>query len=115
MLSSTRVSLNALAFDSTCKLIEGVLNRGVNLAEAFIDALGDTTRHKARTPPACLPACMHAYLPSFLPGCLPACLPASALVGKLLSTAVHCCCCQPLLPTAAGCLAPSFLPAGAPV
>lgn len=34
----------------TCarQLIEGVLARGVNLAEAYIDALGDTTKHKAR-------------------------------------------------------------------
>ncbi|KAI7838350.1 hypothetical protein COHA_007918 [Chlorella ohadii] len=48
MLSRERVSLNALAFESTCKLIEGVLARGVNLAEAYIDALGDTTKHKER-------------------------------------------------------------------
>ena len=48
MLSRDRVSLNALAFESTCALIEGVLARGVNLAEAYIDALGDTTKHKAR-------------------------------------------------------------------
>ncbi|PSC74097.1 ribonuclease H2 subunit A [Micractinium conductrix] len=48
MLSRDRVSLNALAFDSTCKLIDGVLARGVNLAEAYIDALGDTTKHKDR-------------------------------------------------------------------
>ena len=48
MLSRDRVSLNALAFDSTCKLIDGVLARGVNLAEAYIDALGDTTKHKVR-------------------------------------------------------------------
>lgn len=46
MLSRDRVSLNAMAFDSTCKLIEGVLAQGVNLAEAYIDALGDTTKHK---------------------------------------------------------------------
>lgn len=46
MLARDRVSLNALAFESTCKLIEAVLARGVNLAEAYIDALGDTTKHK---------------------------------------------------------------------
>lgn len=47
MLGRERVSLNALAFESTCALIEAVLARGVNLAEAYIDALGDTTKHKA--------------------------------------------------------------------
>jgi hypothetical protein len=47
MLGRERTSLNVLAFDSTCALIEGVLARGVNLAEAYIDALGDTTKHKA--------------------------------------------------------------------
>ena len=46
MLSRDRVSLNQLAFESTCKLIEAVLARGVNLAEAYIDALGDTNKHK---------------------------------------------------------------------
>lgn len=46
MLARDRVSLNALAFESTCRLVEGVLARGVNLAEAFIDALGDTTKHQ---------------------------------------------------------------------
>lgn len=48
MLGRERVSLNALAFESTCALIEAVLARGVNLAEAYIDALGDTTKHKER-------------------------------------------------------------------
>ncbi|KAI3432463.1 hypothetical protein D9Q98_004012 [Chlorella vulgaris] len=48
MLGRDRVSLNALAFDSTCALIEGVLGQGVNLAEAYIDALGDTTKHRDR-------------------------------------------------------------------
>lgn len=48
MLGRERTSLNALAFESTCKLIQGVLGRGVNLAEAYIDALGDTTKHKDR-------------------------------------------------------------------
>jgi ribonuclease H2 subunit A len=48
MLGRDRVSLNALAFDSTCALIEGVLGLGVNLAEAYIDALGDTTKHRVR-------------------------------------------------------------------
>lgn len=48
MLGRERTSLNALAFDSTCQLIEGVLAAGVNLAEAYIDALGDTTKHRVR-------------------------------------------------------------------
>ncbi|KAL4439043.1 hypothetical protein ABPG77_006980 [Micractinium sp. CCAP 211/92] len=48
MLGRERTSLNALAFDSTCQLIEGVLAAGVNLAEACIDALGDTTKHRER-------------------------------------------------------------------
>ncbi|KAL4856715.1 Ribonuclease H2 subunit A [Chlorella vulgaris] len=48
MLGRDRVSLNALAFDSTCALIEGVLGQGVNLAEAYIDALGDTSKHRDR-------------------------------------------------------------------
>lgn len=48
MLGRDRVSLNALAFDSTCALIEGVLGQGVNLAEAYIDALGDTSKHRVR-------------------------------------------------------------------
>ena len=77
MLSSTRVSLNALAFDSTCKLIEGVLNRGVNLAEAFIDALGDTTRHKAR------PRRVPGFPSKPEPSCTSCC--------QLLPTAANCC------------------------
>jgi hypothetical protein len=46
MLGRERVSLNQLAFESTCGLIEAVLGRGVHLTEAYIDALGDTTKHK---------------------------------------------------------------------
>jgi hypothetical protein len=46
MLGRERVSLNAMAFESTCGLIEGVLAAGVNLAEAYIDALGDTSKHR---------------------------------------------------------------------
>lgn len=82
MLSSTRVSLNALAFDSTCKLIEGVLNRGVNLAEAFIDALGDTTRHKASSEiePAVWP----------MPGLLPLALANHCRCFRVRSAVVCC-------------------------
>lgn len=59
MLSRDKVSLNALAFESTCKLIQAVLNRGVCLVEAYIDALGDTTKHRARGQRGSAAAALH--------------------------------------------------------
>lgn len=44
----------------TSQLIEGVLARGVNLAEAYIDALGDTAKHKA-SPGSCLVVCSDGH------------------------------------------------------
>jgi ribonuclease HII len=47
MLSANRVSLNALAMDSTCALINRALQRGVNLTQVFVDTVGDAERHRA--------------------------------------------------------------------
>ena len=46
MLSRDKVSLNALAVDSTVRLIDRALASGVNLVEAYIDTLGDADRHR---------------------------------------------------------------------
>lgn len=62
MLGRERTSLNALAFESTCKLVEGVLAAGVNLAEAYIDALGDTTKHRVGSRSCLLACCMEQML-----------------------------------------------------
>jgi ribonuclease H2 subunit A len=46
MLGRQRVSLNAMAADSTCKLIRTVLAAGVNLHEIYIDTVGDPDKYK---------------------------------------------------------------------
>ncbi|CAI5985699.1 unnamed protein product [Closterium sp. NIES-65] len=45
MLSKERTSLNAIAFESTAKLIQRVLDQGVNIMEAYVDTLGDPQTH----------------------------------------------------------------------
>ena len=46
MLSREKTSLNVLASDSTCSLIETALARGVNLTEVYIDTVGDPGRYQ---------------------------------------------------------------------
>jgi ribonuclease H2 subunit A len=48
MLSRNRVSLNALAEESTCKLIASVLQHGVNVTEVYIDTVGDADKYQKR-------------------------------------------------------------------
>lgn len=48
MLSWNRVSLNALAEESTCKLITSVLQQGVNVTEVYIDTVGDADKYQKR-------------------------------------------------------------------
>ncbi|CAI7906048.1 unnamed protein product [Closterium sp. NIES-54] len=48
MLSRERTSLNAIAFESTAKLIQRVLDQGVNIVEAYVDTLGDPQKHQER-------------------------------------------------------------------
>ena len=46
MLGRQRVSLNAMALDSTCRLIRAVLAAGVNLHEIYVDTVGDADKYK---------------------------------------------------------------------
>ena len=46
MLAGEKASLNALAFASTCSLIERALEAGVNLQEVYVDTVGDAARHR---------------------------------------------------------------------
>ncbi|GMH36251.1 hypothetical protein BSKO_04119 [Bryopsis sp. KO-2023] len=48
MLESTPVSLNALAVNSTFKIISQVLEKGVNIKKVFVDTLGDPATHQGR-------------------------------------------------------------------
>lgn len=48
MLARQTVSLNAVAVESTFKLIDKVITSGVNIQEVFVDALGNTETYKAR-------------------------------------------------------------------
>lgn len=48
MLSREKVSLNAIASDSTFKLIQHVLDLGVPLTKVFIDTVGDAGRYSER-------------------------------------------------------------------
>eukprot|EP00879_Flechtneria_rotunda_P022504 GHRR01023755.1.p1 GENE.GHRR01023755.1~~GHRR01023755.1.p1 ORF type:complete len:324 (+),score=117.04 GHRR01023755.1:855-1826(+) len=48
MLGRTRVSLNAIAEQSTIGLIQSLLNGGVQLKEVYIDTVGDPDRYKAK-------------------------------------------------------------------
>lgn len=47
MLAPDRESLNALANDSTARLIAAVLDAGINLTRAYIDTVGDADKYKA--------------------------------------------------------------------
>ncbi|GAB4814706.1 hypothetical protein N2152v2_001752 [Parachlorella kessleri] len=46
MLSREKVSLNQLANESTFKLIETVLEQGVNLQEVYVDTVGDAAKYQ---------------------------------------------------------------------
>ncbi|KAL6753144.1 ribonuclease H-like domain-containing protein [Haematococcus lacustris] len=46
MLSRSKVSLNALATNSTVKIIQTVLDRGVKITQVFIDTVGDPERYR---------------------------------------------------------------------
>ena len=48
MLGRQRVSLNAMATDSTCKLIRSALAAGVNVQEIYVDTVGDADTYKRR-------------------------------------------------------------------
>ncbi|GJP43947.1 hypothetical protein CLOM_g3347 [Closterium sp. NIES-68] len=48
MLSRERTSLNAIAFESTAKLIQRLLDQRVNVVEAYVDTLGDPQKHQDR-------------------------------------------------------------------
>jgi len=43
-----KTSLNALAFDATKALIQGALDRGVNVTKAFVDTVGDAGRWREK-------------------------------------------------------------------
>eukprot|EP00887_Chlorella_sp_A99_P006771 scaffold3.g6771.t1 len=46
MLAANKTSLNALAMGSTCALIQRALEAGVNLAEVYVDTVGDAGKHR---------------------------------------------------------------------
>lgn len=48
MLSTGRTSLNALAFESTARLIRRTLDLGVNLHHIYVDTVGDPDRYRDR-------------------------------------------------------------------
>lgn len=48
MLMVSPTSLNAISFDATCRLIRRVLERGVNVSEAFVDTVGDPDSYRDR-------------------------------------------------------------------
>ncbi|DBA66720.1 TPA: hypothetical protein ACH3X2_001870 [Trebouxia sp. C0005] len=48
MLSRDRISLNSLANESTFKLLNDVMQMGVNLQEVFVDTVGDAAKWQAR-------------------------------------------------------------------
>lgn len=48
MLAREKVSLNAIATTSTIKLIQAVLDAGVNLTEVYIDTVGDADRYASK-------------------------------------------------------------------
>ena len=48
MLRREKVSLNAMAMESTYALIDGVLAAGCHVTEAYIDTLGDPKAHRER-------------------------------------------------------------------
>ena len=48
MLRVAPTSLNAISFDATCRLIRRVQARGVTVAEAFVDTVGDPDAYRAR-------------------------------------------------------------------
>ncbi|KAL0019377.1 hypothetical protein WJX77_001826 [Trebouxia sp. C0004] len=48
MLSRDRISLNSLANESTFKLLNDVVQMGVNLQEVFVDTVGDAAKWQAR-------------------------------------------------------------------
>lgn len=47
MLGRQKTSLNAIAADSTCKLIRTALNHGVDLQEIYVDTVGDAKHYQA--------------------------------------------------------------------
>lgn len=48
MLSPTSYNLNAQAMDATVALIRGVMDRGVNVAEIYVDTVGPPASYQAR-------------------------------------------------------------------
>ncbi|KAG1672118.1 hypothetical protein FOA52_001705 [Chlamydomonas sp. UWO 241] len=48
MLSRNRTSLNKIAEDSTFKIIQTILDAGVNLTEVYVDTVGDADRYADR-------------------------------------------------------------------
>jgi len=48
MLSKHKTSLNAIAFDSTCSIINEVLSAGINVKQVFVDTVGDADKHRQR-------------------------------------------------------------------
>jgi ribonuclease H2 subunit A len=46
MLSTGRTSLNALAFESTVRLLRGVLDMGVDIQQVYVDTVGDADRYR---------------------------------------------------------------------
>lgn len=48
MLSREKVSLNAVAADSTIKIIQAVLDLGINLTEVYVDTVGDADRYTTK-------------------------------------------------------------------
>mmetsp|Transcript_215 Transcript_215/g.574 ORF Transcript_215/g.574 Transcript_215/m.574 type:complete len:347 (-) Transcript_215:33-1073(-) len=48
MLRQKPTSLNAISFDATCRLIRRVLDRGVDVVEAYVDTVGDPDTYRDR-------------------------------------------------------------------
>ena len=46
MLGRQKISLNAIAADSTCRLIAKAIEKGVNLHEVYVDTVGDPASYK---------------------------------------------------------------------
>lgn len=48
MLHKSRRSLNSISYDAAIELIRGVLDRGVNVRQVFVDTVGDADRYQER-------------------------------------------------------------------
>jgi len=48
MLAPDKVSLNTIAYDSTCKLIQQALQANIDVREIYVDTVGDASSYQVR-------------------------------------------------------------------